>query len=301
MFSVLKHLYGAFDIRSEVNEIFIHRIIDAFAFGLVGVFVPIYLFNIGYSLNDVFLYLALTFLFYSIFAGPALKLAEKIGIKHTVTLSQVMLVALFLLLRQVQSPVIPVFFLAAFTGLIKMLYWMPLNTDFAVATHPGHTGKETAMLHMFPQIAAIAAPLIGGVLITYLGFEMLFLVGAVLILASVWPLFITKERFEAIRMKKTDVFSKRNFPLFNIFLANGFFFAAYLLWPFYVYITVPDYVFTGIITALVGLSTALVIYFVGRFEDRIGVRPILRIGGAANFVLWISVLFVDSRLGLGGF
>ena len=44
-------------IRNELEEIYLNQVIRTFAVSLIGIFIPIYLLNIGFALNEALFYL----------------------------------------------------------------------------------------------------------------------------------------------------------------------------------------------------------------------------------------------------
>ena len=56
------HMHNIFRLKSELGEIYLNQVIQTFALALIGVFIPIYLLKLGFSLPVVLGFLAVYFL-----------------------------------------------------------------------------------------------------------------------------------------------------------------------------------------------------------------------------------------------
>ena len=70
--------------NKELNLFYLAITITTFVESMIGIFVPIYFYNLGYSIPLILLFFLLDALFYVIFAYPVAKVVTKIGAKHAI-------------------------------------------------------------------------------------------------------------------------------------------------------------------------------------------------------------------------
>ena len=68
---------------NDYAELTVSHALQAFATSMVGVFIPIYLLNIGFSINQVLLILGLQNFFYLFHVLLAPRIVKRIGVKHS--------------------------------------------------------------------------------------------------------------------------------------------------------------------------------------------------------------------------
>src|SRR3989338_5103928 len=124
------HFFHFFKSR-ELNEMYVSIAIRAFALSLIGVFVPVYLYKIGYPLFSVFLFYAIQSFFQIIFSIPAAKFSSRYGIKHSMLISVPFLIVFFFLLYSIENVAIPLTLLALFGGISTSMFWVPYHIDLA--------------------------------------------------------------------------------------------------------------------------------------------------------------------------
>ena len=126
----LAHFFHFFKNR-ELNEMYVSISIRSFALSLIGVFVPIYFYLIGYSLVSIFFFYMLQSLAQIIFSIPIAKISSKFGIKHLMGLSVPFLIVFFFLLYSIETFNWPLPLLSVFAGLSTAMFWLPYHIDFA--------------------------------------------------------------------------------------------------------------------------------------------------------------------------
>src|SRR3989338_11575398 len=86
MIHTIGNFFSFFKSR-ELNELYASISIRAFSLSLIGVFVPIYFYLIGYPLISIFFFYILHSLFHIVFSIPVAKISSRFGIKHSILFS----------------------------------------------------------------------------------------------------------------------------------------------------------------------------------------------------------------------
>jgi len=294
-FNAHLNLHRLLKTKKELEEIYINQIIRFFAFGMVGIFIPIYLINIGFSTGVSLLFMAVYFLFLGLISPVLSVIASKMGLKHII-LYRTPGIILYLLMLIIIDPHIGIFSIsmsaalllpvAALGGFSSGLYWVSLNAEFVKNSDKIHRGEEVSHLIAFPKIAAIFAPFIGGVILNSMGFDFLFVLVIVLIAVSVLPLFITKDYrgYFGFRLSAFRLFLSRH--LTARFFSEGFMSVAEIvLWPLYVFLITNDFITTGIAASISGLGIATFTLIVGKISNRVDRVKIIRFGGITYCII----------------
>jgi MFS family permease len=145
------------------------------ASSLTGIFLPSYYIEMGLSINQIIVIIGIML----IVLGTVPILTLKLFPKHFEKLLMVGLALnamFFLMLIFVKNPII----LGLTYGLSVATFWPAFNLLMLRFTKIKHRGLIASVLYVVaPTLAGIIGPLLGGVLIHFLNFKMLFIVGAV--------------------------------------------------------------------------------------------------------------------------
>jgi len=284
-------LYEIGKLHDELIELYMSRVMRALALSLIGVFIPIFLLETGFSLQHVLLFLILNFAFFAFFSPLASIIETKIGNKHTIAIGLPTMIVFFILLFSLQQFWWPLPMLSMVYGLAMALYWVPFNSYFTVYTDRRHRGQNIGMLTAIPRMTSAIAPLLGGFAIVGYGFGVLLLVGCVLLFMSLVPLFFTKDHKVKINYTWTKTFSSKNRLFFKEFLVKGMLAASITLWSIYVFFVHTEYMFVAISTTITGIAAALFTFVIGRLSDRVDKNTLLFIGGILNCFAWAYAAF----------
>ena len=199
--------YATFD---EVAELYLSRMLRMFALRFVTTFTSIFLLNEGYSLLYLCWFWAAFYGVKVLVSWPAAKLAAYYGPKHGTLYSNIIAAVGMVLLALVPHyGVVPLFIwciLHAFSGTLYDLCYL---IDFSKVKHTEHAGKEIGYMNIIEKVAAGLAPVLGGVVASYLSPIVAMTLSAVFFLLSAWPLLVTAE---PVRTRRAIKF--KGFPWF---------------------------------------------------------------------------------------
>lgn len=211
-----KHHYWRSASFGEVAELYLSRTLTIFAINIASVLVPVYLYNIGYSLITIgCMYLTL-FTLRLLLVRVTMKLIARFGPKHMIFWANILrippLIAL-LFVEQYGLPMLAIY--VTFMAFGPSIYETSYNIDFSKVKHGEHAGKELGVMQMLEKFAKSLSPLVGGILATTVAPQATIGLAALLFVLSGIPLFKTPE---PIKTNKSFSFKK---PLRRIELTGG--------------------------------------------------------------------------------
>lgn len=287
------HLHKLVKLKDEMHDMYLNRVLRTFAFSLLGIFIPIYLINIGYTLDNVILYFIGQY-FTTLFMAPLTGIIEsKIGVKKTMLLGTSFFVIFFFFLFTIHIYYWPLLLLSIFYGIEQSLYWIPAITNFAKFSKRGVRGREVGNWISFSQAVTVLAPLLGAWIIVSTSFDALLILASVIMILSVSVLFLTPDHVFPLG-RIWSPFSKKNLNFFFLFFSKGSIYTANLLWPLFIYFILPDYFFIAIAATLAGAASAVFTFSIGQISDRTSKLKILKISTFANILVWGAAVFVTN-------
>lgn len=274
----------------ELAEIYTSMTLRSLGFSLVGIFVPIYLYQAGVSLQSIFLFFTIFFALRIPVAFVAAFVVGRIGPKHTIAVSTVLFIVFLSLLLSFNTLGWPLLLIAFFYTLANGLFFVAINTDFSKVKHKNHGGKELGWLYIFERAGGALGPIVGGLLAGLFAPEVTMVFAIIVLLGSLVPLFMTNEPVKVHQKVKfknfpymrhvRDYISLGAFNIVNV--ANGVF------WPLLIGVfifTEDTYAKLGV---LVGVSLAISIISARMFGKMIDIRKgevLLSYGTVMNTVL----------------
>ena len=280
----------------------IARTITALGFGLMGLFLPIFLYEL---LNESFilvvLYMAVGQFLYAI-SVPfiAIKL-NTFGFRRALIISMYassIFYGLFYFANKENILYIIPLTIAALT-LFRLLYWLPYHIDMAKFTDRESRGRELSALIALQLILSVFIPLISGVIISLYGFEVLFLLGiAMFIVASLAYTAVphAKEKF-SWSVKKTwqELFKSMKTRVFWAYAAHGaenIF--GFVVWPIFIFqLLKGDYFQVGALSTLITGVAVILQLTLGKYMDKnIRKEKVLGFGSWLYAFGWIFKIFI---------
>lgn len=305
----IHHYIHNFLKNRELNELYASISIRAFTISIIGVFIPIYLYQIGYSLQSILLFYIVFSSTHLLLSMPSAKIASRFGLKHSMLMSMPFLIVFFFLLYSIQDFNWPLLVLPIFIGTSTSLFWVSYHVDFSRFSEGKNRGSQIGFSHILISLFSILGPIMGALVLTFIGFKFLFVFSSLLLLGSVVPLFLSKEIHEPYSVSLKDFFRNQRFRDFLGYLGNGMEARlAAVIWPLFIFIFIfnEKYISLGIVASLSVLFSLISTFFIGRFAD-LNRRKLLKISSISNSVVWIfksfvvtpfQVFFVDSINGI---
>lgn len=285
----------------ELAEMYTSMSLRSFGFGIIGIFVPIFLYKNGASLQSVFLFYALFFILRVPFAFISGYVVGRIGPKHSIALSTLLIVVFLSMLLTYKTVGWPLSFLAIIFTVSNGLFFIAYNTDFSKIKDSKHGGKELGWLYIFERVGATFGPLIGGILASIIAPELTIVLAISVLLGSLMPLFLSNEPvrlhqkivYKGFPWKRhvADAVSMSSFHIENV--------ASNVMWPLLIGVTIfteGTYAKLGSVIAIsMGISLFSAHLF-GRLIDGNSGLKLLKYGVLLNFFVHLTRPFVTTSL-----
>lgn len=280
--------YATFD---EIAELYASRLLRLFALHMVSLFIVVYLYNQGYSLVFIALYLAIYFFAKVPVSFVAAAVTAWFGPKRVILLANLMYIPAMVVFTQVPEAgtsnalaIIALF--GIFQGVGATLYDYAYMVNFSKVKHAEHAGKELGYMHIIEKIASIISPIIGGLLATTFSPTVVMVVAACLFAASALPLLRTAEPIKTRQRIKWSGFPWRT-TWRSMTAQTGIGFDVVTtgsVWSLFLLVIVFStqqegiYAIIGVLTAI-GMAVAFISAFVfGKLIDKKAGGALLRYG-----------------------
>ena len=263
----------------ELDEIYASMAIRSLALSMIAIFIPIYFLKLGYSLTSVLI-------FYAIFSGvhalvviPASKLSSKFGFKHSILYSVPLLIIFFILLFTLESYKWPLTLLAVIAGISNSLFWLGYHVNFSKSSKKKSRSSEISLSKIFSNIASMIGPIIGGLILAFISFKLLFTIVSLFLFISTIPLFFSKDIHEPINFSVKQIFINQKLKDYITHIGFGIEKSvAQIIWPIFIFFSILNsFVSLGFITTFSMLSSLIFIFAIGKFSDK-NQRKVLKIG-----------------------
>jgi len=256
--------------------------------GLVGIFVPIYLLHLGYSVSIVVTWLMVHHVTVLFGAFLAIYLSNIIGLVQCWYVRIVLVTLLFTGLFLI--PIYPnILFIVAFvSGMEAAFFWIPYNILMVRKTKENTLGASLAMVSNIGSAVGLFVPLIAAFIIITFGYNLLFVFAFFFILISIIPVLPLRHekasfRFDWLYIKQI-VKENKHFIVPEILDNLGQ--DAQVIWTLFLIVTsltVFDIGVLGVISGLVGMT---VTHITGSLIDKTDKKIVVRFGAIATTIMW---------------
>lgn len=283
----------------ELSELYTSMMFRSLAMSLVGIFIPVYLYQLDYMIWQILMFYAAAFFTLAFVAYPVARLIAKVGPKHTMLASYVGQVVVMMLLATLDDFNWSLAGVAIILGLSNCLFWMAFHVDFSKVKHSEHGGKELGWLYSMEKVGSILGPLVGGLLAYFIGAQFIFISAVVLLFIGIIPLFLTKEPLAlnqkldfnnlAVKDIKYDLTSQLSMNIDQVI--------SLFIWPLFISIYIfssSPYVLIGTITSASVLVSFFIVRAIGKTIDKNNGRWLLRYGASINALLHLFRPFANS-------
>lgn len=292
------------------------RMIFRVASGLLGLFMPIFLYQLfEFDFRYVIYYYMARYLLYSLVVGWGARYLNKFGLRRSIRWSIIWIVLFYAILFYLDHIMranelnffdhrweILVLVGAALIAMTlrNTMYWVPVHTDMAKFTNRRNRGKQLSLLEATSVASQALTPLAAGVILSFYNYGVLFLCIILICLASAIPLATlprTKERFRwgYIRTWK-EFFSRERRRTVAAYMGDGAEnVIGIIVWPIFMWeILNGSYLQVGLLSSLVIIVTVLVQLGLGKFVDLKDKKRILKYGTFFYFMGWMIKMFVAT-------
>ena len=281
------------------------RLIHGAAAALLGIFVPIFLYETSGELFYVVGgYYALLALLYFFALTPGMYVVNRIGFSHALVYGGVFSVVVYSIMYFLTPENMWYLLgpLAVAITAFRVFHWVPFHVDFTLFTKAGERGKQVSLSFATIAFMGVVGPILAGFIIANAGYSALFattvalLIGATISYAFV-PETITQYEW-GWRETFRNFFSKRHRPVVVGEFANGAeTIVNTIVWPIFLYEVLDGDVFEiGAVSTIVVGATIVIQLVLGRYLDKgkDSKERTLRVGSTLYAFGWVLKIFVLS-------
>jgi MFS family permease len=265
------------------------------AYSIVNIYIPVILYEQGYSIQAIIWFYVLYNLFDVPFNFVVDAFIRKFGAKIAMIFSVLTkIVFLIILTAHLFAGPMQLFVLAILSAMYDCFFWITHLYLFA-ETGEKHSpmGKETGIIYAVRQVAGIVGPAIGGALLVFHYNGILTGTCIVILAISLVPLFfISGVQDKPVRKRMIwpleflrDPVNRRN--AVDLFLYGFHDIADSVLWPLFILIVLGSLSSVAILAVLASWSTVIFSYFTGSASNRYETLPMVA-GSIIVMLLWIG-------------
>lgn len=280
---------------TELNEIFAVMSLRSFVCSMIGIFGPIYLFTLGFTIREIFFMHLVMFSVEFLFEYISARMISQFGPKHTIAISMPFLIVHYWLLLTVPNFGWPLWFVGITGGIHLALYWQAYHYDFSKSKHKKEATKDVSRLYIFLAFLGGIAPLIGGVIATNLGFGVLY----GLVIGMLFVVFIPLLKSGERHVPKS--FSLKGIKLRCLagdllaYSGSGMEASTSLVsWPLFVFFIVGTSQNVGMITSGALVLTIVITYLVGKNVNNKNRHGYIRAGSIMDGIIYAMLTLVET-------
>jgi len=284
--------------NKKLDELYISVFIKYLAQSLITIFVPIFLFTLGFTLVDIAIYYLIFYTIAALITPLGLKLNHWIGVKKTLTLGIILFIVYYSFLNRIETGA-SYYLLATLAGLSSGLYFAAFHIEVTRTFQKKQEARNLSVLQSLALIAGILGPLLGAFFIQEGSFQTVFRIVAVLLLFSVVPLFFSRDFYEpkrSLTLKTVLNEGKKSSSL--AYTAHGMLFTVIrIFWPLFIFITLGSVLSLGVITSTASVFVIGSVLIVGSLADK-NRDKILKYSIYAHAPSWLIRLIFLNPIGL---
>lgn len=302
MTNIFEYILGG-KFKREISELYVSMAIRDFAAWMIDIYEPIFIYSIFHSLRTVVLYYAIVYTVYIFILPLGGKVATRFGFEHSIFYSIPIAIIYYLVLYNMANYPFLFFYLGAVLfAVYKILFWPAYHANFAYYGNPENRGGEISGIIAISNTVGIIGPLIGGLIVAFLGFKVLFVIGAIIYFISAIPLFTTAEKFTPKHFSYKDAF-KRIFNPQGVYKRKDQLaywgcaeeLSVMVLWPMFIYFTIGSISKMGGIVTVSMLVTTLVTLYIGKLaNDKEHSERVFKWSAILNSLVWIIKPFMNT-------
>lgn len=280
--AVVRLWTSAFSLRlkPQLKELYLFSLLFSFAYALVAIFEPVFLYQEGFSFSFIAVYYAIHYILYAILLPIGGMFAARVGVERSIAISLPIFVVYFLTLAAIPTNHNLVYVAAVLLTLHKILYWPSFHANFAEFGDRKNRGTELSWMTLLRYGVGILGPLAGGFVATSFGFPVLFTAAAVLVLISVVPMLRTRDRAKPQKttyMQPWKIISSvRNRSMVWSMIGWGENLIDAMFWPIFMFIVLGTAQALGVIASITAAIMTGMSFFIGEMSDRYSRRAIIR-------------------------
>ncbi len=282
-------------MHSSMSKIYFYRAFIAFVTSLIGIFIPVYLYSIGFNLIMILIYAIGISLTYIIFAPTVIASINKFGLKYTLLFSAPAYIIHLASLQFINESIIYFHILWLSQGIYMSLFWLSFKAEIISNGHAKTRGDEIGTLQIIVTLFTAIAPIIGGIYLEYFSYWNLFLISSFLLVISNLPLLMSKDKkIHKINFKHSDYFKllkkNSNKKCKVAHMSEGIeLILSTIIWPiiFFIFIN-GNFAKLGILYTVLSILTIITLVMLKSYIDNHSKKKVLTVTSKLLAISWFG-------------
>jgi len=282
-----------------MDELYVSIGIKALAQSIIQIFIPIYLYQLGFSISTIALYYIFFFFSVTFFMYFSMRLNYHLGLKKVLAIGTLILLGYYFLLDQLSNGRIHYSIVAIVYGMSMAVYYSSFHIYFTKFSDKKHEATEISIIRALFRFAAIIGPLVGALLITRGSFRASFITVSILLLISIIPLFYSKDKkIKNPKISIKNILKSDTKKKGISYIASGILGVTIgVLWPLFIYLNIGKVISLGIIISIGSTITIFFLFLIGKLADK-HKRKVLKVGVYSHSITWPIRLFFLTPVGI---
>ncbi|MDO8462902.1 MAG: MFS transporter [bacterium] len=278
--------------RSELGRFDLAVWLNVFGQSLVGVFIPIFLLQLDYTLAEVMRFYLLAMALNVPLNLVGRWLVQRIGAMRTIAVGLASQVLFFALLYGLTPNSWPMLFaLALVAALADVCYWIAhLYFFIRVSPNDENVSQDTSMLEITRHIGGLFAPAIGAGILLLATQQTLIALSAIIIALSIVPILTIRgiaDKPTSPPMPLRTFFTcwddARDYVVRSLHSIHAA--AEGIVWPLFIYFTFATIASVAAVPIILAVTTIIFTFFVGRIRKEYRTHAIT-IGALLTACMW---------------
>ncbi|MYB40189.1 MFS transporter [Candidatus Saccharibacteria bacterium] len=292
------HLHDTGD--RELKRLYTSTSLYTLGLSLVSVFIPIYLYSLGFSISAIAFFYVVHYAFRLVAVFPIAKLVERLGVKHIMAASYLLTFLKVVLLITLPDIGWPLWFIAVVEGLDHSTYFLPYHIGVSKLKKRKAAGKQLSVIYQWNNLAGALGPILGGVIAQFFGVVYALIITAGVIVVSIIPLTRSPEPLREPQNMKLSRFPWKSIKgdIGNQIGSSVNQLGTQGIWTMflgiYVFTQGNAYLGLGILSSVSFIFAIVIARYFGRLVDRGKGRPLLRVSALAQSAANLGRVFIAS-------
>ena len=279
---------------SDLKKYNIFITITSFSKLLVELFIPLILYDYGFTIKNIILYMIIKYTLCIIMIPITMKINKKISWSKIMILSSFLFSLTYIYLNIMTKSLLSLIILSIIFSIYLIFYWLGRHIYGLSIIEDKKTTDNVSLYTIFTVLGSIPATYIGSLILKYFGFITLTIIVLILMLISIIPL--TKINKDIIYIKPNlkpiiKTFSKRNY-LFTFI--EQFRYILNNIFPLYIYLYIKkEFTYIGITNLICGIGSIIYIFIISKNMDK-NKKDYLSITCILLSILYIGKLNINN-------
>ena len=244
--------------------------ITSFAKLLVELFIPLILYNKGFSINDIILFLICKYIFCAVLIHIGSTIGRIYSYTKLMLISSVLFTLTYTYLNLLTHHIFSLIFLSLLFASYLTFYWLGRHVYALSIIEDKKTTDNVSLYSIFTIIGGLPATYIGAKILENFGFIALTIIVLTLMILSIIPLIKIKD-VKIIKEKPKIKKIIKTFPIKNylFIIIDQLRYIAVSIFPLFIYINIKkDLTYLGVINIISGLGSIIYIYILSKKMDK---------------------------------